>query len=82
MDYDEYEDQTGSWALSRLQDLTGLSEKELQYYVDTAGKWRQSTDGEKMADQATTRGMLAFLIVVIPCGFLFTYIEKLGAKKV
>ena len=46
-----------------------------------AGKWRESEDGQKIQDRATTRGMLTFLIVVIPCGFLFTYTEKLGAKK-
>lgn len=72
---------TDPWVLSRLQNLTGLSEEELQYYVDTAGKWRQSTDGEKMSDKATVRGMVTFVIVVVPFGFLFAYIEKLGAKK-
>ena len=72
---------TNTEVVDFLQDTTGLSKDNLQYYVDTAGKWRESEDGQKIQDRATTRGMLTFLIVVIPCGFLFTYTEKLGAKK-
>ena len=49
--------------------------------MDTAGEWRKSEDGQKIQDKAVTMGMLAFLIVVIPCGFLFTYIEKREEKK-
>ena len=72
---------TNTEVVDYLQNATGLSEENLQYYVDTAGEWRKSEDGQKIQDKAVTMGMLAFLIVVIPCGFLFTYIEKREEKK-
>ena len=72
---------TNTEVVDFLQDATGLSEENLQYYVDTAGEWRESEDGQKIQDKAVIRGMLAFLIVVIPCGFLFSYTEKREEKK-
>ena len=67
--------------LHKLAEITGLSQDELTYYVDVAGKWREGEDGQKIEERAMERGVLTFILAVIPCGFLFNYIEKLGAKK-
>ena len=67
--------------LHKLAEITGLSQDELTYYVDVAGKWREGEDGQKIEERAMERGVLTFILAVFPCGFLFNYIEKLGAKK-
>ena len=67
--------------LHKLAEITGLSQDELTYYVDVAGKWREGEDGQKIEERAMERGVLTFILAVILCGFLFNYIEKLGAKK-
>ena len=67
--------------INKLAEYTGLSNDALTYYVDVAGKWREGEDGQKIEERAMERGVLTFILAVIPCGFLFNYIEKLGAKK-
>ena len=67
--------------LHKLEEITGLSQDELTYYVDVAGKWREGEDGQKIEERAMERGVLTFIIAVIPCGFFFKCIEKLGAKE-
>ena len=67
--------------INKLAEYTGLSNDALTYYVDVAGKWREGEDGQKIEERAMERGVLTFILAVFPCGFLFNYIEKLGAKK-
>ena len=67
--------------LHKLEEITGLSQDELTYYVDVAGKWREGEDGQKIEERAMERGVLTFILAVIPCGFFFKCIEKLGAKE-
>lgn len=67
--------------LHKLEEITGLSQDELTYYVDVAGKWREGEDGQKIEERAMERGGLTFILAVIPCGFFFKCIEKLGAKE-
>ena len=49
--------------------------------MDTAGIWRKSPDGEKIKEEAQTKGAIVFIMVSIVGAFLFTYIEKREEKK-
>ena len=65
----------------KLEEITGLTEDELTYYVDTTEAWRKSEEGQRIRERALTVCAVVFVGVTIICSFLFTYIEKLGAKK-
>ena len=67
--------------IEKLQELTGLAEEDLDYYVDTTEAWRKSEEGQKIRERALTVCAVVFVGVAIICSFLFTYIEKLGAKN-
>ena len=67
--------------IEKLQELTGLAEENLDYYVDTTEAWRKSEEGQKIRERALTVCAVVFVGVAIICSFLFAYIEKLGAKK-
>ena len=43
--------------------------------------WRKSPDGEKIKEEAQTKGAIVFIMVSIVGAFLFTYIEKREEKK-
>ena len=67
--------------IEKLQELTGLAEEDLDYYVDTTEAWRKSEEGQKIRERALTVCAVVFVGVAIICSFLFTYIEKLGAEN-
>ena len=72
---------TNKTIINKLENSTGLSSEEVRYYVDTAGIWRKSPDGEKIKEEAQTKGAIVFIMVSIVGAFLFTYIEKREEKK-
>lgn len=67
--------------IEKLEELTGLAEDDLNYYVDTTEVWRKSEEGQKIEKKASTVCAIVYVGVAIICSFLFTYLEKIGKKK-
>ena len=65
----------------KLEEITGFTEDELTYYVDTTEAWRKSEAGEKIKDRAIIIGGSVWVSVAIILSILFTYIEKREEKK-
>ena len=65
----------------KLEEITGLTEDELTYYVDTTEAWRKSEAGEKIEDRAIIIGGSVWVSVAIILSILFAYIEKMEEKK-
>ena len=67
--------------IEKLEELTGLAEDDLNYYVDTTEVWRKSEEGQKIERKASTVCAIVYVGVAIICSFLFTYLEKIGKKE-
>ena len=65
----------------KLEEITGFTEDELTYYVDTTEAWRKSEAGEKIEERAIIIGGSVWVSVAIILSILFTYIEKMEEKK-
>lgn len=65
----------------KLEEITGFTEDELTYYVDTTEAWRKSETGEKIEERAIIIGGSVWVSVAIILSILFTYIEKMEEKK-
>ncbi len=66
--------------IEKLEELTGLAEDDLNYYVDTTEVWRRSRK-DRIERKASTVCAIVYVGVAIICSFLFTYLEKIGKKK-
>ena len=68
-------------AVNKLGEITGLSDEQLYYYVDTAGKWRESQDGQMIKNRALIISCIEFILGSVVLSILFIFLEKRGEKN-
>lgn len=68
-------------AVNMLGEITGLSDEQLYYYVDTAGKWRDSDDGQMIKNRALIISCIEFILGSIVLSVLFIFLEKRAEKN-